>query len=391
MEVTVRRTTVIVATLAFVSLVGFQASAALGPFGMQADGVPNGKAAQYLYVYNSGVPGEVTGEYARYSIPAFQLQETTVADGVGSPVAFGHGGEPVFLDEGTSAFGVFAIPSGSGPQPGNELFSGVPCYASSFATAPNGHFFAVQYCSGTVLEYTPKSQKGGGAKAPIASYTGGNYGGMSQVGPTYAVVDKKGGLYVGDTGGGVTYFAKGSTSPSIAFPTGSGGYVNQMVVDDKGDVWSVHGPDATNVYFHDETSCVIDPSGTVVRHELAERFSNGVLVQQFYTSTSDSPTFATDGLSIAVDSKLRMYAGVAGPSYTVVLDYDPGKSCPDDTLAILGVHNANPQVAVDEKKNLYVTDYVDNTISAFKGGTTTMIDQIAQQSGLINLLYAAVH
>ena len=47
------------------------------------------RPTQYLYVYNTGIPGSIPGEYARYSIPDLNLQETSKADGLGSRVAFG--------------------------------------------------------------------------------------------------------------------------------------------------------------------------------------------------------------------------------------------------------------------------------------------------------------
>ena len=347
-------------------------------------------AANCCTSYDSGSPGLVSGEYARYSLPDLILQETSVADGVGSPVAFGRGGQPYFVDEGSVGFGLFGIPAGTGAQPGVEEFSGIPCAAASLATGPTGNVFVVQYCSNSVLEYTAKSVAGGGSKKPIATYTGGNLSPSGVVHPTAAVVDKAGGLYIGDNGGGVTYFAKGSKTATIAYPTGTAGYVNQMVADKKGDVWSIHGPNTTKVYFQNETQCVLDPSGTVVRYKLAERFSGGTLAQELYTATSDGPDNGSDGTSIAVDSKLRVYAGVGAPSDSVVLDYDPGASCPNDALSILGVKGQDPQIAVDAKKNFYVTDYVDNTISAYREGSTSLINQITQQSGLINLLYAAI-
>ena len=382
------------ASLAFSvgSLALSPSASAASRFGLTAeDAFAGAKTAQSLYVYDSGVPGQISGEYARYTIPDLQLQETTAATGDGSPVAFGKKQAPYFTDEvDPTGFGLYAIPSGSGAQPAVQQFSGIPCYASSLATGPSGNFYAVQYCSSEVLEFSSKPVQGGGAKKPIATYSGGNFGGNSPYGPTYAVVDKAGGLYVGDTGGGVTYWAKGSKTAVVAFPAGQGGDVNGMVADDKGDVWSIHGPNPTSVYFANATSCVIDPSGTVVRNELAERFSGGVLAQQFYTGVVDGPYAGSDGLSIAVDSKLRMYAGVGAPNDSVVLDYGAGESCPTDALAIVGAKGADPQVAVDAKKNLYVTDYVDNTISEYAGGSTTLRNQITQQTGLINLLYAAI-
>jgi hypothetical protein len=185
--------------------------------------------------------------------------------------------------------------------PAVEQFYGIPCQSSSLAAGASGDFYAVQYCSSSVLEYSPKKETGK-AKKPIAQYTGGNLGGKSgTINPTYAAVDPKGNLYVGDNEGGVTYFAAGSKKAVVAFPTGSSGYVYQMIVDANGDVWSVHGPNPTQVYFPNKTTCVPDPSGSIVRNEQAERFSKGRLVQQLYTATSDSPVYAGDGLSMAID------------------------------------------------------------------------------------------
>jgi hypothetical protein len=132
-------------------------------------------------------------------------------------------------------------------------------------------------------------------KKPLAKFTGGNLGKDGITDSTNAVVDPKGNLYVGDNAGGVTYFAKGSKKGVVAFKTGYGGYVNQMVVDKNGDVWSVHGPDAGAVYFKDKKTCLVDKHGKIVRNEFGERFSKGKLVQHLYTATSDSPPFSDNG------------------------------------------------------------------------------------------------
>ncbi|MGA2759894.1 MAG: hypothetical protein ABSF08_06220, partial [Candidatus Cybelea sp.] len=217
-------------------------------------------ASQYLYVYNTGSAGLYYGEYARYSLPDLKLQETTEADGVASPVAFGTTGLPFFVDEAPQgAFAVFLQPLKSGTIPAKEQFSGVPCEGSSLATGPTGNFYVVQYCSGNVLEFAAGATKGGKAKKPVATYSGGNLTG--DVLPTYATVDPKGDLYVGDNGGGVTYFAAGKTKGTIAFATGQNQGVTQMVVDSHANVWSVHFPDPAPVYFMNKTSCIPDPSG----------------------------------------------------------------------------------------------------------------------------------
>ncbi len=350
------------------------------------------KATQYLYVYNEGSPGAYSGEYARYSLPDLSLLEMTEADGVASPEAFGKGGLPYFIDEADQGgFAVYLQPVKNKTVPAVEQFYGIPCVSTSLATGPSGDFYAVQYCSTNVLEYSPKKETGK-AKKPIAQYTGGNLGSESgTIGPTYAAVDPKGNLYVGDTKGGVTYFAAGSKKGVVAFPTGSSGYVYQMIVDANGDVWSVHGPAPTQVYFPNKTSCVPDPSGTIVRNEQAERFSEGTLVQHLYTATSDSPVYAGDGLSIAIDSKGRIYIGNQDSSDDgVLLDYDPGASCPTDGLSFVLPTRAFPQVAVDASGRYYVTDYNDNTISAYKGGSKKLLKKITQKKGIIAITFTTI-
>jgi hypothetical protein len=350
------------------------------------------KATQYLYVYNEGSAGLYSGEYARYSLPDLSLLETTEADGVASPEAFGKGRLPYFIDEAAQGgFAVYVQPIKNGTIPAVEQFYGVPCQSTSLATGPSGDFYAVQYCSGSVLEYSPKKETGE-AKKPIAQFTGGNLGLKSgTINPTYAAVDPKGNLYVGDNEGGVTYFAAGSKKGVVAFPTGSSGYVDQMIVVANGDVWSVHGPDPTQVYFPNKTSCVPDPSGTIVRFEQAERFSKGKLVQHLYTATSDSPVFAGDGLSIAIDSKGRIYIGNQDSSDDgVLLDYNPGTSCPSDGLSFVLPTRAFPQVAVDASDRYYVTDYNDNTVSAYEGGSKKLLKKITQKKDIVAITFTTI-
>lgn len=348
-------------------------------------------ATQYLYVYNTGLPGSIPGEYARYSIPDLTLQETSEADGVGSQVAFNAAGQPFFVDEGTSAFAVYLMPIAKGSVAAKQQFYGIPCHTYSLSTGPTGNFYVDQYCSANALEYTPKIDTKG-PKKPLAKFAGGNLGKDGITDSTNAVVDPKGNLYVGDNAGGVTYFAAGSKKGVVAFKTGYGGYVNQMVVDKNGDVWSVHGPDAAAVYFKDKKTCVPDKHGKIVRNEFGERFSKGKLVQHLYTATSDSPLFSDNGISIAVDSKERVYTGNQNNGIPgVVLDFEPGNSCPDDTLSFALVNGANPQVAVDVSRIYYVTDYEDNTIAAYTGGTTKLLKKITQPSGVISITYTAIN
>lgn len=358
----------------------------------QAPAMPETKSStQYLYVYNTGSPGLYYGEYARYSLPDLTLQETTQADGVASPVAFGSSGSPFFVDEAAQGgFGVYLQPVKRGTVGAKEQFSGVPCQTSSLATDSAGNFYAVQYCSGNVLEFSGGAKKGGKAKKPIATFTGGNLGGT--VLPTYAAVDPKGNLYVGDNGGGVTYFAAGTTKGTVAFATGANQGVTQMVVDSGGNVWSVHYPAPAIVYFKDKKTCVPDPSGSVKRSEQAEEFSNGTLVRQLYTATTDSPVYASDGLSIAVDSAGRVYTGNQNSGDDgVLVDFDPNQSCPNDALSFTLSTRANPQVAVDAQRRFYVTDYNDNTISAYAGGSKKRLARITQKSGVINISSTAIN
>ncbi|MBV8373821.1 MAG: hypothetical protein JOY69_11225 [Candidatus Eremiobacteraeota bacterium] len=349
-------------------------------------------SGQYLYVYNTGSPGIYSGQYARYSLPKLKLLEMTVADGLGSNEVFGKKNLPYFIDEATpSGFGVYLQPIALNTVPGKQQFYGIPCYANALAIGPTGNFYAAQYCSTNVLEYKPGVLTGK-PKKPIATYTGGNLGKNGVTNPTYAVVDPSGDLYVGDNGGGVTYFPAGSTTGSVAFATGNGGYVNQMIVDSSGDVWSIHGPNPTAVYFQDKTHCILDPSGTVVRNELAERFNKGTLVQQLYTATTDSPLFSDNGISIAIDSAGRIYTGNQNNGIPgVVLDFDPGQSCPNDNLSFAMNNGANPQVAVDNQKRYYVTNYENNTIASYNGGSTKRIAQISQQTGIVNIKSTAIN
>jgi hypothetical protein len=348
-------------------------------------------ASQYLYVYNTGSAGLYDGEYARYALPDLKLQETTEADGVASPIAFGTAGLPFFVDEAPQgAFALFLQPLKRGTVSAKEQFSGVPCESSSLTTGPTGNFYVVQYCSGNVLEFAAGATKGGKPKKPIATYAGGNLSG--DVLPTYATVDSKGDLYVGDNGGGVTYFAAGKTKGAIAFATGQNQGVTQMVVDARGNVWSVHYPDPTPVYFMDKKTCTPDPSGSVARSEQAEEFSKGTLIKQLYTATSDSPVYAPDGLSIAVDALGRVYTGNQDSSDDgVLVDFDPNESCPNDSLSFVLPTRATPQVAVDNQRRFYVTDYNDNTISAYDGGSKKLLKRITQEKGVINISSTAIN
>jgi hypothetical protein len=351
--------------------------------------LPEKKQAQYLVVYDSGVAGEYPGEYARYSIPQLSPLEASPATGVGSAPAFDANGLPAFLDESSNGgFGMFEQPNGSGMVAAQQLFYGVPCDSSSLSVDGAGNFFVAQYCKGDVLEFSPgKSKK---AKKPRAVYTGGNFGGPSQPNPTVAAADSTGALYVGDYSGGITYFAAGSLKPVVALPFGMSQLITQIFIDAKGDAWSTHFGDPTAYYFQNETDCVLDPSGTVVRNEVGEHFSKGRFVSYLYTAPTDSKAYAQQGESIAVDTSGRVYIGADSDGKSVVMAYESGQSCPDLKSTVLLEHAADPQVAVDASGRHYVSDYVENTLSEYKSGGTKPIAQITQPTGFVNPTHLVV-
>ncbi len=348
-------------------------------------------STQYLYVYNTGSPGIYSGEYARYGLPKLKLLQMTAADGVASPSAFGPGGQAYFVDEAAQGgFGLFLQPLGSGVVPAVEQFPGIPCISTSLATGPTGNLYVVQYCNANVIEFKPGKTKDGKAKKPIATYTGGNLGSGDAL-PTYAAVDHKGNLFVGDNAGGVTFFAAGSTKPVVAYPKGSSQAITQIVVDANNDVWSVHFADATPYYFANTSTCVTEPSGPVVRNEIGEHFAGGQFVDRLYSAPSTSSYYDTQGLSVAVDSAQRVYVGAAQlDSPSVVYDYAPGQRCPNLGVSVSMPNAANPQVAVDNLKRWYATDYTDNTITSYKGGTRMRIAHITQATGIISISSAAI-
>lgn len=367
----------------------FRATSPAGP----ANVIEKTPATQYLYVYDVGIPGSVPGAFARYSLPDLKVQETSPADGVASGVGFNAKGQPFFVDEatGASGFALYLLPIGHGKVAAKQQFYGIPCHADSLSIGPNGDAYVDQYCAADALEYTP-GKKENGPKKPRATFKGGNLGKSGITDATYVAVDPNGGLYVGDNRGGITYFAPGSKKGSVAYKTGYGGLVNQIIVDKNGDVWSVHGPDPTAIYFKDEKSCVLDKNGTVVRNEFGEHFSKGKLVGYLYTATSDSSLFSDNGVSIAIDTKGRIYTGNQNNGIPgVVLDFDPGNACPNDSLSFALDGGANPQLAVDAGGTYYVTDTHDNTIAAYDKGSTKLLKKITQPSGLTAITYTAIN
>jgi hypothetical protein len=347
--------------------------------------------AQYLYVHNTGSPGVYTGEFARYQLPGLGLLETTAVDGVASPQAFGPNGQAYFVDEAPQGtFGVFQQPLGSGIVPAAEQFSGVPCVSTSLATGTTGNIYVVQYCNGNVLEFKPGATKQGKPKKPIAAYTGGNLGSGKAL-PTYAAVDLKGDLFVGDNLGGVTFFAAGSKKAVVAYPLGHSQAITQIVVDAHDDVWSVHYADPTLYEFANATSCQPVSSGPVMRAEVGEHFVGGKFVDRLYTAPTDSADYASQGLSVAVDSAQRVYVGAFDTdSPSVVTDYAPGQRCPNLALSVVMAQAADPQVAVDGMNRWYVSDQIDNTIASYKGGTRQRIAQITQATGIVNISSIAI-
>ena len=97
-------------------------------------------------------------------------------------------------------------------------------------------------------------------------------------------------------------------------------------------------------------------------------------------------------LSIAVDSSGRVYTGNQDSSDDgVLVDFDPNNACPNDSLSIVLPTRASPQVAVDAQRRFYVTDYNDNTISAYAGGSKKLLKRITQEKGVISISSTAIN
>ncbi len=66
-------------------------------------------------------------------------------------------------------------------------------------------------------------------------------------------------------------------------------------------------------------------------------------------------------------------------------------SCPNDSLSFVLPTRASPQVAVDNKRRFYVTDYNDNTISAYQGGSKKLLKRVTQEKGVIDISSTAIN
>jgi hypothetical protein len=118
----------------------------------------------------------------------------------------------------------------------------------------------------------------------------------------------------------------------------------------------------------------------------------GKLVQHLYTVVSTNPLFSDNGVSIAVDSKERVYTGNQNNGIPgVVLNFASGSSCPNDKLSFALTNGANPQVAVDAQGRYYVTNYYKNSVAAYAGGSIKPLKSISQPSGLVNIYYTAIN
>jgi streptogramin lyase len=347
-------------------------------------------ATQYLYTVNVGGPSGEPAGYARYSLPDLKFLEMTPATGE-TNIAFGKGGLPYFVDAANgpqqTGFGVFAMPLSNGMGvPAVEQFYGLCGFGSGdigsykFATGPTGDFYAIQICTNNVGEWKPAQN--GKMENPFVTFSGGNIG-PGKASPSAIGVDSNGGLYVGDAGGGVTYFKPGSKTPQVALPTGCcGGAIYQLTPDTNGNMWTTYddGPTST---FKNDNSCTIDPNGSIERSEVGEVFSRGKLVEHLYSIPEADKKYNIDGTSIAVDSKGRAYLSLIVPNSSV-LEYPPGTSCPDSTFNLNGQYLEDPQVAVDEQDRFYVTDSTKNSITAYNSASTKPRASIVQPKGVFD-------
>ena len=51
---------------------------------------------------------------------------------------------------------------------------------------------------------------------------------------------------------------------------------------------------------------------------------------------------------------------------------------------------AYPQVAVDASGRYYVTDYYNNSISAYQGGSRKLLKKITQKKGIVAITYTTI-
>ncbi len=379
----------VVAVVATIAVVASPAAAGrLGSSAVPRGSVVAANRGQFLYVYNQGVPGEIGAAYARYGLPDLNLFETTAADAFGSNVAFSNG-FPYFADtDPQSGYGVYKIRSTRGAVAPIEAFSGLCSYTPNlfnayvFATGPTGAFYVLSQCSDTVSKYVNGTL--------VATYYGGAFGLTNA--PTALVVDHRGDLYVGDSGGGVTYFREGTTTPVIALRSGCCNGIHQLVVDAKGDVWNTQA--AAGITYFDAGTCTIDPvNGTDKRFEVADRFRDGRLIQRLWSAPSTAADFGSDATSIAVDSNQRVYLTAADGDYTVVTDFDPNHACPDLALTLRfppAGYDSYAELAIDAQDDLIVASPPANTISIYPPASRQPINVITQRSTLVNLSTIAV-
>jgi hypothetical protein len=371
------------ATLAALGLLASAATAGSRNTALRPDAFAgDAGSTQFLYVYNTGIAGQYTGQYARYSLTNFAVRETVAADGFGSNVAFLNG-VPYFADTSSAGgFGVYRIPNAQGAVSPIGVFSGLCLYPTAFndyvfATGPNGAFYVLQQCSETVSEYIGRKL--------VASFSGGGFGpGLSS--PTALIVDHQGNLYVGDSSGGITFFAAGTTTPVVALAGSCCNSVYQLVVDKKGDVWSTRT--AAPITYFDAGTCKIDQqNGTVKRIEVADHFHDGILVKRLYSAPAGTIDYGSDATSIAVDSTQRVYLTAADGAYTVVTDFKPDQACPTPGLTLRfppAGYNSYAELAVDAADRLIVLSNPQNTIFVYPAGSTKPSLTVPQPSPLFN-------
>lgn len=156
-------------------------------------------------------------------------------------------------------------------------------------------------------------------------------------------VDKKGTLYVanllGGTGGSITVYPKGSTSPSLTITTGCNAPYG-IGVDSKGEIFATNLNDDTIVGYK---------AGASSPFETIQFSSYG------------------QGLGLGVDGKDNIWVG--SDTTSQVYEIPAGSSTPQN--AHLSGLNGTINVAFGQKDEMYVSNFSSTNVQVYAYGTTT--------------------